>query len=275
MATETPARDIALVLSDVDGTLVDDEKRLTPRAQAAVRALGAAGIRFAVTSGRPPRGMAMLVEPLALTTPIAGFNGGVYVDPAMAMLEEHRLSAESAASAMEDLLRRGLDVWVYTGDEWLVRQADAPHVAREEWTVKFPPRVVASFDDALSDAVKLVGVSDDHDLVAQAEHHLQQALAGQASVSRSQPYYLDITHPEANKGAVVGALARRLGIKPAQIATIGDGLNDTLMFRQSGLSIAMGNASDAVKQAAHHVTDRHDSDGFAKAVEQFLLAGRT
>src|SRR4051812_13400696 len=70
---------IKLLLADVDGTLVTHEKVLTERAKTSVAKMRAAGIEFAITSGRPPRGMEMLIEPLALTTPIAAFNGGMFV----------------------------------------------------------------------------------------------------------------------------------------------------------------------------------------------------
>src|SRR5258705_1113137 len=116
MARQTETR-ISLVISDVDGTLVTQEKVLTPRAQAAVKALGEAGIAFAVTSGRPPRGMAMLVEPLELKTPIAGFNGGIFVTPEMRVVEEHFLAPEAARSAMDIILCSGSDAWVFTDSE--------------------------------------------------------------------------------------------------------------------------------------------------------------
>jgi len=92
---------ISLVVADVDGTLVTADKVLTPRAAAAVTALGAAGIAFAITSGRPPRGMAMLIDPLALRTPVAGFNGGIFVKPDMTVIEEHVLPADIARRAVE------------------------------------------------------------------------------------------------------------------------------------------------------------------------------
>src|SRR6202162_455202 len=95
------ASKISLVLADVDGTLVTAEKALTPRAVAAVKALDTAGIAFAITSGRPPRGMAMLIGPLALRTPVAGFNGGIFVEPDMTIMEEHVLAADVAKRALE------------------------------------------------------------------------------------------------------------------------------------------------------------------------------
>ena len=185
---------------------------LTPRAAAAVKALHAAGIAFAITSGRPPRGMAMLIDPLALRTPIAGFNGGIFVKPDMTIMEEHVLAADVAGRALDVILHHGMDVWVYSGKDWLVRDPNAPHVAREQWTVKFAPTVVENFKDVLGSAVKIVGVSDDHDLVARCEKDAQDALGTGASAARSQPYYLDVTHPDANKGTVVTTLSKLLSV---------------------------------------------------------------
>lgn len=205
-------RKISLLIADVDGTLVTEQKVLTTRAQAAIQALRRDGVRFAITSGRPPRGMAMLLKPLALDTPIAGFNGGIFVNPDMTVIEEHLLAPDTARRAVELIRAGGLDAWVYTSDQWLVRDREAPHVAREQWTVKFPPAVVNDFGIALQRSVKIVGVSDDHDRVARCEKEIQASLGGAASAARSQPYYLDVTHPMANKGTVVEALSRFLSI---------------------------------------------------------------
>jgi Cof subfamily protein (haloacid dehalogenase superfamily) len=265
------ASKISLVLADVDGTLVTADKVLTSRARVAVKALHSAGIAFAITSGRPPRGMAMLIDPLALRTPVAGFNGGIFVEPNMTIMEEHVLAADVAKSALEIILRNGMDVWVYSGKDWFVRDRNAPHVEREQWTVKFAPTITENFNEVLGNAVKIVGVSDDHDLVARCEKDAQDALGAAASAARSQPYYLDVTHPDANKGTVVTTLARLLSVHPGEIATIGDMPNDVLMFRNSGLSIAMGNASWDMQAQADLVTASYEDEGFAKAIERFIL----
>jgi Cof subfamily protein (haloacid dehalogenase superfamily) len=262
---------ISLVLADVDGTLVTAEKVLTTRAVVAVNALQAVGIAFAITSGRPPRGMAMLTEPLALRTPIAGFNGGIFVKPDMTIMAEHVLAPDVARHAMEIILHHGMDAWVYSGKDWFIRDVNAPHVAREQWTVKFAPTVVKDFKGLAESAVKIVGVSDNHDLVARCEKDAQDALGPKASAARSQPYYLDVTHPDANKGTVVRTLSELLSIPPKEIATIGDMPNDVLMFREGGLSIAMGNASPQVQAQADLVTDSYSAEGFAKAMERFIL----
>ena len=199
---------IRLFLADVDGALVTHDKVLSEAAKAAVRDLREAGIALAITSGRPPRGMRMLVEPLALTTPIAGFNGGMFVNPDLSVIESHTLDPAVAPQTVTLIGEQGLDVWVYTETEWLIRDPSAPHVAREAWTVKFDARVVPEFtDDHLSHAVKIVGISDDLARAAACEKAAQKVLGDRASAARSQPYYLDVTHPQANKGVVVTTLA--------------------------------------------------------------------
>jgi len=265
---------ISLLIADVDGTLVTEDKILTERAQAAVAALRRHDIQFAITSGRPPRGMAMLIEPLDIAAPVAGFNGGVFTRPDLSVIETRTLAPDIARQAIEIIEHHGMDPWLYTGTDWLIHKKDAPHVDREAWTVKFDAKVVSPFVAAdLDRAVKIVGVSDDHELVARCEADIEAVLGEHASAKRSQPYYLDVTHPEANKGAVVDTLVKRLGIPAKEVATIGDMPNDVLMFRRSGFSIAMGNASNEVKSQASAVTDSYNDEGFAKAVERFLLNG--
>jgi len=269
---EPTARPIRMVIADVDGTLVTQEKVLTKRAAEAVLRLHEAGIQFTITSGRPPRGMAMLIDPLRLTLPLAAFNGGVLIKPDLkTVVDQKFLPAGVPEKVIEAVENHGLDVWVYTDIDWFVRDANAPHVAREQWTVKFPPTVVKAFAGLLGRVAKIVGVSDDLERVAKCEKDVQQAGGTHISAARSQPYYLDVTHPDANKGTVVTTLSKDLSIPVAEIATIGDMPNDVLMFRNSGLSIAMGNASSDVQAQADLVTASNDDEGFAKAIEGFIL----
>ena len=266
---------IKLLLSDVDGTLVTKEKVLTPRAIAAVHALHAADIHFAVTSGRPPRGMEMLVEPLALSTPLSAFNGGLVVEPNLEVVAERVVPDDLVAPTIALLESFDLSIWVYQGADWFVRDRDGPHVARESSTVQFAPTLVADFDGITSDIAKIVGVSDDYDVVAEAAEVTRQTFGHHVAASRSQDYYLDVTHPDANKGGVVKYLSARYGIPQDEIATIGDMPNDVLMFAQSGLSIAMGQSGREVHRAARHVTTSNEDEGFANAVDRFILSERS
>jgi Cof subfamily protein (haloacid dehalogenase superfamily) len=262
---------VRLLLADVDGTLVTQEKVLTDEAIDAVRRLHEANILFAITSGRPPKGMSMLIEPLDLQTPIAAFNGGLLVDRDMTVLEQ-RVIPEHLVVPIDDLMKSfDLTVWVYQGADWYVPDPKGPHVDREAWTVKFQPKVMTDITALTENIAKIVGVSDDHAAVANASAAMHERFGDHVTAAASQPYYLDVTHPDANKGFVATYLARRYRLATEQIATIGDMPNDILMFAHSGLSIAMGNADPQVQRAARRTTDTNENNGFAKAVLRFIL----
>ena len=269
--TGTDSPSIRLLLADVDGTLVTRDKVLTDRAVEAVHQLRDAGVMFTVTSGRPPRGMQMLIEPLELDTPIAAFNGGLVVDAEMSVIDQKVIPEELVPAIVAMIDASGLDVWLYRGADWLVRDPDAPHVARESFTVQFDPTVVKNFDGITGGVAKIVGVSDDHERVESVAKAAHDEFGDHVSAARSQPYYLDVTHPQANKGGVVKFLAARYGIEEEQIATIGDMPNDVLMFARSGLSIAMGQSDREVHRSARRVTTSNEEDGFANAVSRFVL----
>jgi len=185
---------------------------------------------------------------------------------------EQRVLPEELVQPVADLIGSfGLDVWVYRGADWYVPDLAGSHVAREAATVKFGPKVMTSLDGLTSDVAKLVGVSDDLDAVARASSAAHGRFGDHVSAARSQPYYLDVTHPDANKGAVARYLSAKYASPPEAIATIGDMPNDVLMFAHSGLSIAMGNASLDVQRSARRVTTSNADEGFAHAVEQFIL----
>jgi Cof subfamily protein (haloacid dehalogenase superfamily) len=262
---------ISLVVSDVDGTLVTSDKVLTRRSCEAVTALRQRGIGFTVVSSRPPFGMRMLIGPLGLTLPLAAFNGGTLVTPDLKPVEQ-RLLGEATAGAIVDLLRANcIDVWLFTGEAWLLIDPNGTYVPLERHTVETEPTVVKSFDGHLADAAKIVGVSADFARLQSVEAKARSTFADRATVLRSQRYYLDVTPHGTDKGTAVCGLAERLGVGLEEIAVIGDMENDVPMFQKGGFSVAMGNATDKVKSAAQAETSSNDEDGFADAVERLIL----
>jgi Cof subfamily protein (haloacid dehalogenase superfamily) len=261
---------IALVVSDVDGTLLTPDKTLTEASKAAVERLRAAGIAFTITSSRPTIGMGFLVEQLAITLPVGAFNGSSIVDAAMNPVEQHLIPASAVARSLDVLREFGADIWLFTHDKWLTMNADGEYVPNEKRAIRADPTVIADFTPYLSRACKVVGSLSDFEKLARCEAAMQKALGTQATAVRSQSYYLDITPPGQNKGTFVQTMARRLGISTDAVATIGDMHNDVAMFEVSGLSFAMGNASDEVKQHAKRVTRSNEDDGFARAIQIVL-----
>jgi Cof subfamily protein (haloacid dehalogenase superfamily) len=209
---------------------------------------------------------------LRLERQIAGFNGGVYVLPDMSVVTTHLLAPEAAREALRLILEAELEPWIYTVEDWSVRDKYGPHVAHESQVVALDPKIARRFpDEVLASAVKIVGVSDDETSILRCEGKLKALLGANASVSRSQSYYVDVTHPLANKGEVATAFAKLLEIDASEIATIGDGANDVLMFERSGFSVAMGNAGDEVRAKASAVTASNAEEGFAKAMRELIL----
>jgi len=245
---------IALVVSDVDGTLLTKDKILTEKAAHAVRQLEDSGVGFTV-------------EPLRITLPVGSFNGSSISDPQMNPIEQHLIPASAAQRSIDVLNEFGVDIWLFTHDKWLTRNADGEYNPFEKRTIKADPVIVGDFAPYLSAACKIVGSSSDAALLQRCEAAIQNAVGTQATAARSQSYYLDITPPGYDKGTFVQAMAKRLGISTDAVATVGDMQNDLAMFRKSGLSIAMGNATDDIKRQATHVTTSNQDEGFAGAID--------
>lgn len=270
--TATPKVPIRLVVSDVDGTLVTRDKRITPRAMAAIEAMKRAGVHFTIMSARPPHGVRRLVEAMALTGPIGAVNGGALIRGDLSIMEKLYLPEDAARDSVAFLRRNGIDAWLFTEAEWFLRDPQGAHVDHEARTLGMGFAVVADFDDAhYAHALKIVGASHDHALLAELEGELATLMGSRASATRSQAYYLDVTHPDAVKGNGLVGIARLLDIPAEAVMAIGDGINDITMLQRAGFAVAMGNAPDLVKGHAAVVTDDNEHEGFAAAMERFVL----
>jgi Cof subfamily protein (haloacid dehalogenase superfamily) len=261
---------IKLVVSDVDGTLVTKDKTLTDASKQAVRRLREAGIGFTIVSSRPTIGMGFLVEPLAIELPLGAFNGSSIVDPRLTPIEQHLIPGATAQRAIDVLEKFGVDIWLFTNEQWLTRNPDGEYVGHEQRAIKHDPTIVTDFKPYLTGACKIVGASSDAALLMRCEAAMKEAVGTRATAVRSQTYYLDVTPPGHDKGTFVEAMAKRLGVPTSEVAVIGDMQNDLPMFAKGGISFAMGNATDDVKRQATHVTASNEEDGFAKAMDVVL-----
>ena len=261
---------IKLVVSDVDGTLLTGDKVLTDGARAAAGRLRDARIGFTIVSSRPTIGMGFLIAPLALSLPIGSFNGSSIVDPDLRPIEQHLIPADTARRALDVLEQFGVDIWLFTNEQWLTRNPDGEYVGHEKRAIQHDPTIVGDFAADMNRACKIVGASSDPALLIRCEAAMKEAVGAEATAVRSQSYYLDVTPPAYDKGTFVAAMAKRVGISTAEVAVIGDMQNDLPMFAQGGRSFAMGNATADVKRRATHVTASNEDDGFAKAIEMIL-----
>jgi len=262
---------IALVISDIDGTLITSNHELTEGTKAGAAKLYERGIALSLASSRPPRSIIPLAQELKLRGPFAAFNGALIETANGEVLAGSVLPPSIIArvkSIADDL---GLAVWLYDQRDWWAPWRDA-FVDREEHTSGFAARIDGYAERITREANKLTVVGKP-ELVAQAEERALKELAGEISASRSKPRFLDVTSYGIHKGTVVKRLAELLGIPTERVAVIGDGPNDIEMFKQAGLSIAMGQAVEQVQEAASHATASNDDEGWARGIEKYVLGG--
>ena len=264
-------RPIRLVVSDVDGTMVTTDKALLPPTIAAAHRLRDAGIQLALVSSRPPRGMMFVQEALGLSGPLGGFNGGTILAGDGTVIEENYVPEAPVRTTLALLEKRGVSAWLFADNQWIIKDINGDYVPKELRTVRFEPTIVTDFEPYIARCGKVVGASAKFDLLAECEDELHTLLHGSATAHRSQKYYLDLTHPDANKGTALHAIAKFYGYDPAEVACIGDMTNDVPMFRVAGLSIAMGNAPPAVAAEAMEHTGSNETDGWGQAIDQFIL----
>ena len=270
MKSNSPSK-ISLVVSDVDGTLIDQNKKLTDRTKAAVQKLRDAGILFTVTSARPPFGLKAIANSLKLQYPIGSFNGGVISSPDGKLIDRIPLDSATIPEIIATIESYSLDIWLYSDRHWYLKDPKGFHVDHHRDTIQFEPTAIESYDDIEEEIIKIIAASSDFEGVAQCTTTLQKKFENSLSATRSQAYNLDITHPRANKGNAVKQIAQHLNIPIAETITIGDSYNDIEMFAISEASIAMGNADLEVQQKATYVTSDHADEGFANAIERFVL----
>jgi hypothetical protein len=261
---------IRLLVADVDGTLVRDDKTLSDVNRDAVLAVARDGLAITLISARPPTGMLDLAETLQLAGPFVAFNGGTLFNLDGTIRFAYRLDASDAAATLRLIDRPGVITWVFADGAWFTTSLDTPHVARERRASNLEPILRQDFSDLEDRIDKIVGVSDDDRLIGPLEEQAKVAVGVRTTVARSQPYYLDITHRQANKGDGIMALAGVFGVELRQVVAVGDMTNDIPMFARAGLSIAMGQAPENVRAAADAVAASNEQDGIADAIMSII-----
>lgn len=263
---------IRLVVSDVDGTLVDGKKQLTPGVKAAVARLRAAGVAFTVISARPRSGILPIADALELDGPIGAFNGGTVFTRDGHVTCQHRVDRAVVEGVFAVAEGAAVDIWVFADDQWYASTDQGAHVTSERVSSNQAPVVVDDFTPLFDRVDKITFVSDDAALLVSLADKAK-AFADLATIAQSQTYYLDVTATAANKGDGVAALAQAMGVPLPKVAVFGDQFNDVPMFARAAVSYAMVQGPEAVRARATHVVAANTADGVAEAIDH-LLADR-
>lgn len=259
-----------LVAFDLDGTLLDAAKRLTSRTVAAVHALADAGVLCVVASGRMYRHcMESIVAELGVTTPVIGYNGAMVIDPASGRpLSEKPIEPDLVVELMDLAGERHLNL--YRDDQLYCRRPT-------EWSALYAQRTGAQaiFRDDLytwyagQPSTKAL-IIDQPDAATALLGPLHERFGARLTATISDPEYVEITAPGADKGWALTALCESLGVDLADTAAFGDSLNDLPMLEIAGLSYAMANAKPAVIAACDRLAPAHTEDGVAQVIEGWL-----
>ncbi|MDN5347524.1 MAG: hypothetical protein PWP65_1088 [Clostridia bacterium] len=266
--------EIKLVAIDLDGTLLDDDTRISGRSREAIRATRAAGVEVTLATGRMFCAALPFARELGLNLPLITYQGALVKNSGTGeVLYARFLSPDLARRIIRKIKSYGFPFNVYL-DDFLCTEEDSP--ALREYTRKnrVPFQIAPDMLQFVGDRepIKIL-VMEDPDKLNALEADCRREFGGQVHMTRSFPYYLEFVHPEANKARGLEAVARYLRVAREEIMAIGDSFNDLEMFQYAGLAVAMGNAPEEVKAAAVYVTGTNNDGGVAEALERFILKG--
>lgn len=266
-----------MLVLDVDGTLLNDNKEISKRTLATLRKVQQMGVRIILASGRPTYGLLPLAKELELGTYngyVLSYNGGQVINASNGeVIFERRINPELIPYLEKKANKNGFGILTYDGDTIVTNMPDNPHIQAEAALNGMKINYQENFSITIDySPCKCMLVSDDEKALIGLEEHWKRRLDGVLDVFRSEPFFLEVVGCRVDKANTLGAVMEMQGIKPDEIVVFGDGVADVTMLQLAELGIAMGNAPDSVKRCADYVTLSNNEDGVAVAVEKAFIA---
>lgn len=260
---------------DLDGTLTNSKKVITPRTRTALLMAAARGVRIVLASGRPTVGIEPLAKELALDKNggcILSYNGGRIIDCATGeLLVDHPFPDELVQAVCDFAHQNGVTALTYNDKGILTEHPDDPYVREEARINRITAYPAKNLGEAVDFPVNKFLLVGDPERMPHVEERMQQQFAGKLSVYRSQPFFIETMPLGVEKSASLALLLSRLGLRPENLMACGDGWNDLPMLKFAGLGVAMGNAVPEVRVAADVIAADNDHDGVGEAVETYIL----
>lgn len=266
-----------LLVLDVDGTILNDRKEITPGTLAALLKVQQMGIRIVLASGRPPFGLQAIANKLELNKYggyVMSYNGGQIINVQTGeLIYDKKINPEMIPYLYKKARKNNFPIFTYHEDIIFTDTPDNIHVQEEAGlnglkvvkTDNFPETVTFS-------PYKCTLVSDDTEALNGLENHWKKRLNGTLDVFPSEPYFLEVVPTSINKGDTLAFLLDKLGVTTNEVVALGDGVCDIPMLQLAGKGIAMGNAIDAVKSCVDYITLSNEEDGVAAALEKTILS---
>lgn len=263
----------ALVL-DIDGTLTNSKKEITPATRQAIQDLMRRGHKVILASGRPTPGMRKYERELELEKYggyLLSFNGARIVEcDTGEILYQRLLSLTLLPGLYRFAKNNGCGLVTYLGSEVISAFPKDKYVELEAAINGLPVREVDGFLEFVDFDINKCLMTAEPEKAEKLEKELQQQYGDRASIYRSEPYFIEIMPENVNKAAGLEKLLPVLGVTRENTVCCGDGFNDISMLRYAGVGVAMGNAQQRVKEAADYVTAANDEDGLIRVIERFF-----
>lgn len=265
-----------IIVLDLDGTLTNREKVITPRTKHVLMEAQNQGTIVVLASGRPTCGVTPLARELKLHEYggyILSFNGGIIMNcttKEIVFSRRHPVEANRKIIGLAEEHR--VNLVTYEDEVIITKDASCPYVAKEAAINHMKVKQVEQIQDYVDFPVVKFMMLDDGDYLAMVEPKVKAALGKNFSVYRSEPYFLEILPKGINKAESLARLLETLHLTKEQMIACGDGYNDLSMIRYAGLGVAMENAVLPVRTAADYITASNQEDGVALVVEKFLLS---
>ena len=266
-----------LLVLDVDGTLLNDEREISKRTLAALLKVQQMGVRIVLASGRPTYGLMPLAKVLELGNYggfVLSYNGCQIIKAQNGeILFERRINPEMLPYLEKKARKNGFAIFTYHDDNIITDSPDNEHIKHEAQLNNLRIIREEEFSTAIDFApCKCMLVSDKEEALVGLEQHWKRRLAGTLDTFRSEPYFLEVVPCGVDKANTLGVLLEHLGVKREEVIAIGDGVCDVTMLQLAGMGVAMGHSQDSVKVCADYVTTSNAEDGVALAVEKLILA---
>lgn len=266
-----------LLVLDVDGTLLNDEREISKRTLAALLKVQQMGVRIVLASGRPTYGLMPLAKTLELGNYgefVLSYNGCQIIKAQNGeILFERRINPEMLPYLEKKARKNGFAIFTYHDDTLITDSPDNEYIKNEALLNNLKIIREDEFSTAIDFApCKCMLVSDKEKALIGLEQHWEKRLAGTLDAFRSEPYFLEVVPCGVNKANTLGALLEHLGVTREEVIAVGDGVCDVTMLQLAGMGVAMGHSQDSVKVCADYVTASNEEDGVALAVEKLILA---
>ncbi len=260
---------IKLFISDLDDSLLRDDQTIGARTERALRALAERGVTIALASGRMYSAMRRYVAQLGVSAPAITLNGAMIVDTATgAPLDRRFIPRELAREALELFERMGLYAQSY--DEQGYFFSHECEFSRYYARVSGVQGVETGrpLSESVGELSPKIVVINTPERTRELLPEIRARFEGRLEVAISKPMYIELTHPDANKGAALGRLCGLVGVEPREVMACGDGLNDLGMIRLAGLGVVVANAREEVRAQADVVCPSNQDEGIAQLIER-------